>query len=176
MRLLIQSDRCPNKEIRTQTAEARPRGAWEEDGHLHIKERGLGRRGGTPALRLPELTGNRRLLLPRPGSICSCAAPEPVRGLSGLEKEGWLTPSLDGESSGRAGGPGMSLLGKSMCSSDARGQSRRGSGRKHGRGRWRGSRLRQTHGEAEAWSGAGGERRGLRWLTAAGGQGPACSP
>ena len=128
MWLLIQSDRCPNKEIRTQTRRGTTTWGLGEDGHLHTKERGLGRRGPCPhpALRLPELTGNRRLLLPPPGRLCSCAAPEAIRGLS-RRKEGPQRPHpLMGEGSGRAGGPGMSLLGKSMCSSDARGQSRRG--------------------------------------------------
>ena len=51
----------------------------------------------------------------------------------------------------------------------------RGSGRKRGRGGWRGSRLHR-HSEAEAWSGAGGERRGLRWLTSSRGPGPSVQP
>lgn len=68
MWLLIQSDRCPNKEIRTQTRRRTTTWGLGEEGHLHTKERGLGRRGPCPhpALRLPELTGNRRLLLPPP--------------------------------------------------------------------------------------------------------------
>lgn len=69
-----------------------------EDGHLHTQQRGLGRRAPSPrpALRLPELTGNRRLPLPPPGRTAAAPAPEAVRGLSRWKEGSQLTPPLDG--------------------------------------------------------------------------------
>ena len=100
MWLLIQSDRCPNKkEIRTQTHRGMSTWGLGEDGHLHNQQRGLGRcaPGPRPSLRLPELTGNRRLPLPRPGGRLQLRwAPEAVGALSSGRRGSQLTPPLDG--------------------------------------------------------------------------------
>lgn len=130
MWLLIQSDRCPNKEIRTQTRRGTTTWGLGEDGHLHIKERGLGRRGPAHTGAAASRADGKQASAASPPARAASAAARPRSRQRPVQAEGGATadppPPLMGESSGRAGGPGMSLLGKSMCSSDARGQSRRG--------------------------------------------------